>query len=114
MNNIEKNFAEVFSEFFYDSSVKETVSNLHDRFKAIVKKGKAQEMTLTKEDEQFLLHNVMLKGVPFILAERLKERLKSFEESVSEAPLLVANPSTIKRQDLLGVFHPNMMPFFPN
>ena len=105
MNNIEKNLNEIYASFFYPSNLNEVLLFLEGKFTKIVESGKAQGMTLNKESEKELMHRLLLEGLPFYIAAKLKDKLKKYEESISEQPLLLAHPSSIT--------NPKMINFIP-
>jgi len=104
MNNIEKVLDEIYSEFFYEDNLAETIETLTEKFERIVSSGKAQGMILDKQAEKDLTHRILLEGVPFVLLTKLKAKLKKYEESISEQPMLLAHPSGVENHDLLRIF----------
>ena len=41
------------------------------------------------------MHRLLLEGMPFYIYNLLKNKIKKYEESISEQPMLLANPSSI-------------------
>ena len=107
MNNIEKNLNEIYASFFYPSNLNEVLLFLEGKFTKIVESGKAQGMTLNKESEKELMHRLLLEGLPFYIAAKLKDKLKKYEESISEQPLLLAHPSSITNPKMINFIPPN-------
>ncbi len=106
MNNFEINLFEIYEQFYYPSSVEKLLNYLNDKFERITKQGIKDGLQLDKEAERELVHKLMLEGIPFYLNEQLKNKMKSFEESISEQPMLLAYPNTIKKQNLLNFINP--------
>lgn len=102
MNNIEKNLLEIYEKFYYDTSIDELMLYLNEKFEKITKAGKSEGLQLDSSAEKDLLHRLLLEGVPFYLCDKLKNKLKSFEESISEQPMLLAHPSSIKNYDVIN------------
>ena len=105
MNNVEKILHEIYSEFFYEDNLAKAIEMLSEKYDRIIISGKSQGMVLNKESEKDLIHRIMLEGVPFVILSKLKERLKTYEESISEQPMLLAHPSGVENNDYL-----NMLP----
>ncbi len=106
MNNFETNLFEIYEQFYYPSSIEKLLTYLNDKFERITKQGLKDGLQLDKEAERELVHKLMLEGIPFYLNQQLKNKMKSFEESISEQPMLLAYPNTIKKQSLLNFIDP--------
>jgi len=104
MNNVEKVLNERYSEFFYEGNLSQTMEMLSEKFEKIVNHGKSQGMVLDKQSEKDLTHRILLEGVPFVILSKLKEKLKQYEESISEQPMLLAHPSGVENKDLINLF----------
>ena len=97
MNNIEKILNEVHSSFFYQSNMEELLSFLSDKYEKIKNTAYKQGLTLDSTTERDFLHRFMLEGITSFYADKLKEKLKQFEESISEQPMLLAHPSNLEK-----------------
>ena len=107
MNNIEKNINEIYETFYYPSNLNEVLLFLDAKFSKIVEGGLKQGMTLNKESEKELVHRLLLEGLPFYICSKLKDKLKKYEESISEQPLLLAHPSIITDKKMINFIPPN-------
>jgi hypothetical protein len=100
-NNIEKNLSELLSTFFYEVNIVDLLENMNEKYEKIVRSGINSGLILDDDTEKQLIHRLMLEGVPHYLSEKLRKKLISYEESISEAPMLLAHPSGVHNQDLL-------------
>ena len=110
MNNVEKNLSEIYEKFFYDDNLLKLTTYLNDKYKSINIKAKRDGMCMAVDDERDFIHNLLKEGVNFYLCSKLKNQLREFEESVSSAPMLLANPGSIEkdlRNDLLNCLPSN-------
>ena len=95
MNNIEKNLYEIYESFYRPININEMLLFFESKFEKIKKKGESEGMILTRESEKELMHRLLLEGMPFYIYNLLKNKIKKYEESISEQPMLLANPSSI-------------------
>jgi hypothetical protein len=102
MNNIEKNLYEIYETFYYQSNLEKLLEYMNEKFTRITKQGLKDGLNLDPDTERELVHRVMLEGLPYYIQEQLRNKLKEFEESISEQPMLLAHPSGIENKDLLG------------
>jgi hypothetical protein len=102
MNNIEKNLSEFYEKFFYPSSLEELLLYLANKLEKITLSGIKGGLTLDQDAENELVHRIMLEGIPFFISDKIKIMLQSYEESISEQPLLLAHPSSVKNEDYLN------------
>ena len=107
MNNIEINLYEIYDEFYYERNIDKLLIYLNDKFERITKKGFKDGLTIDPISEKEIIHKLLLEGLPFYLHELLKIKLKSFEESISEQPMLLAYPNSIKNKNLLNFIEPD-------
>jgi hypothetical protein len=107
MNNIEKNLHELYESFYYQSNIDELLNYLNSKFENITKSGRKDGLILDPETEKQLLHRLLIEGVPFYICDKLKTKLKNYEESISEQPMLLAHPSSIKKDDLINFISPD-------
>jgi hypothetical protein len=105
MNNFEINLFEIYEQFYYPSSIDKMLTYLNEKFEKITKQGVKDGLKLDKEAERELIHKLMLEGIPYYLNEQLKNKMKSFEESISEQPMLLAYPNAVKK-NLLNFVDP--------
>jgi hypothetical protein len=98
--------SEVFSYFFYESNIEELLDSMNQKYEKIVVSGLNSGLVLDDDSEKQLIHRLMLEGVPHYLSEKLRKKLISYEESISEAPMLLAHPS--------GVHNPLLLEFLPS
>lgn len=107
MNNIEKNLSEIYSTLFYESNLNDMLTFLSEKFEKITKSGIKDGLILDKDSEKDLLHRLLLEGIPYFIFEKLKLKLKQYEESISEQPMLLAHPSGVQNQKLINLIEPN-------
>ena len=106
MNNIEKNLIELYESFYYQSNLEELLCYLNSKFENITKSGQKDGLMFDPETEKQLLHRLLIEGVPFYICDKLRTKLKKYEESISEQPMLLAHPSSIKKNDLINFINP--------
>ena len=46
-------------------------------------------MVLQEKKEKELIHKILLEGIPFYMSNLLKNKLKEYENSISEQPALI-------------------------
>ena len=102
MNTYEKLLLEIYESFFTPSNLNSLLLYLEEKFSNIIKKGESQGMTLQKKEENDLTHKILLEGVPFYMSDLLKQKLKDFENSISEQPALIANPLAVKDKKMIN------------
>ena len=102
MNTYEKLLLEIYDSFFHPSNLNSLLLYLEDKFSSIIKKGKIQGMTLQEKEEKDLIHKILLEGIPFYISTLLKQKLKDFENSISEQPALIANPLAVKDKKMIN------------
>ena len=102
MNTYEKLLLEIYESFFTPSNLNSLLLYLEEKFSNIIKKGKSQGMTLQEKEEQDLTHKILLEGIPFYMSNLLKQKLKDFENSISEQPALIANPLAVKDKKMIN------------
>ena len=102
LNNIEKNLFEIYESFFFPSNLNDFLIYFSQKFDKISKSGISQGLTLDKESEKELMHRLLLEGVPFYINRLLINKIKKYEESISEQPMLLANPSMIKEKRMVN------------
>lgn len=107
MNNIEKNLSDIMSSFYYQDNINKLLLFLSEKHEKIMLNGKKEGLTYDPSIENEFIHRLLLEGVPFFLLNSLKETLKSFEESISSQPLLLAHPSGVKNKTLLSLIDPS-------
>ena len=103
MNNLEKILDEITTSCFYKGNFEELLSFFSEKFERIVSSGTKDGLTLDEKTEKELLHKFFLEGVPYYFTNKLKEKLKSYEESISEQPMLLAHPSSILKKELINM-----------
>ena len=59
-------------------------------------------MVLQEKEEKDLIHKILLEGVPYYMSNLLKNKLKEYENSISEQPALIANPMSIKDKKMIN------------
>jgi len=96
MNNFEKVLYEVHSSFFYQTNMEVLLTFLHEKYEKIKSNASKQGLSLDNTTERDFLHRFMLEGVTSFYTEKLKEKLKEFEGSISEQPMLLAHPSSVE------------------
>ncbi len=101
MNNIEKNLYEFYEKFYYVDNLEELLLFLNQKLENITKSGEKEGLFLDQESEKQILHRLMIEGVSFYIGDKLKKKLLTYEESISEQPMLLAHPSSIKNEDLI-------------
>ena len=106
MNNIESNLNEIYEEFYYHRNIEKLLIYLNDKFERITKKGLKDGLTIDADSEREIIHKLLLEGLPYYINELLKIKLKSFEESISEQPMLLAYPNSIKNKNLINFIEP--------
>lgn len=102
MNNIEKNLYDISSSFYYQSNLNELLLFLSNKYKSITAKGLSQGMSINDESKRHLMHHLLLEGVPCYILDKLKNKLKQYEGSISEQPMLLAHPSNVKDKSYLN------------
>ena len=102
MNNIEKNLYEIYESFFRPINLNQMLLFFEGKFEKIKNKGESEGMILTKESEKELMHRLLLEGMPFYIVNILKQTLKKYEGSISEQPMLLANPSAINDKRMVN------------
>ena len=102
MNTYEKLLLEIYESFFTQNNLNSLLLYLEEKFSNIIKKGESQGMTLQKKEENDLIHKILLEGIPFYMSNLLKQKLKDFENSISEEPALIANPLAIKDKKMIN------------
>jgi len=102
MNTYEKLLLEIYESFFTQNNLNSLLLYLEEKFSNIIKKGESQGMTLQKKEENDLIHKILLEGIPFYMSNLLKQKLKDFENSISEQPALIANPLAIKDKKMIN------------
>ncbi len=107
MNNIEKLLDEIASTSFYKGNFEEVLEFFSEKYDKIVLAGKKDGLDLDEKTEKELLHKFLLEGVPFYFTNKLRQRLKSYEESISEQPMLLAHPSSVTKKDLINLIQPD-------
>lgn len=80
---------------YYPTNLNQFLLFFSSKYSKITQSGLQEGLTLPPEAEKDLLHRILLEGIPFFLAQLLKQKLKVFEESISEQPMLLAHPSNI-------------------
>ena len=106
MNNLEKVLDEITTTSFYKGNFEELIAFFAEKFDKIVNSGIKDGLSLDEKTEKDLLHKFLLEGVPFYFTNKLKQKLKSYEESISEQPMLLAHPSSITKKELLNMIQP--------
>jgi hypothetical protein len=114
MNNFESNLYEIYEQFYYPSNIDKLLTFLNEKFEKITKQGVKDGLNLDKDAERELIHKLMLEGIPFYINEQLKNKMKQFEESISEQPMLLAYPNAIKKQNLLNFLNPKYISILVN
>jgi hypothetical protein len=107
MNNIEKLLDEIATTSFYKGNFEEVLQFFSDKYDKIVQAGQKDGLGLDEKTEKELLHKFLLEGVPFYFTNKLRQRLKSYEESISEQPMLLAHPSSVTKKDLINLIQPD-------
>jgi hypothetical protein len=102
LNNIEKNIYSIHESFYYPSNLNALLLFLETKYTKILSSGLQQGMTINKESERELMHRLLLEGIPFYISSLLKTKLKQYEESISEQPMLLAHPSSVKDKSMLN------------
>ena len=102
MNTYEKLLFEIYESFFIPSNLNSLLLYLEEKFSKIIKRGENQGMTLQDKEEQDLLHKILLEGIPFYMSNLLKQKLKDYENSISEQPALIANPMAVKDKKMIN------------
>ena len=102
MNTYEKLLLEIYESFFTPNNLNSLLLYLEEKFSKIIKKGESQGMTLQEKEEKDLIHKILLEGIPFYMSNLLKQKLKDFENSISEQPALIANPLAIKDKKMIN------------
>ena len=101
MNNIERNLFEIYETFYYQFNIEKLLVYLNDSFQRITKLGMKDGLTVDAEAEREIVHRIMLEGVPHYIQRELRNKLKEYEESISEQPMLLAHPSGVENKDYL-------------
>lgn len=103
MNTYEKQLFDIYSSLFTQDNLNKLLLFLEDKYSKIIKRGEEQGFTMNdKKEETDLLHKILLEGVPFYLSSLLKQKLKDYENSISEQPALVANPYNVKDKRMIN------------
>lgn len=102
LNNIEKNIYSIHESFYYPSNLNALLLFLEAKYTKILSSGLQQGMTVNKESERELMHRLLLEGIPFYISSLLKTKLKQYEESISEQPMLLAHPSSVNDKSMLN------------
>ena len=102
MNTYEKQIFEIYDSFFTQSNLNSLLLFLEEKFSKILKKGESQGMVLQEKEEKDLIHKILLEGIPFYMSNLLKNKLKEYENSISEQPALIANPMSIKDKKMIN------------
>ncbi len=102
MNNIEKNLHEYYSTFYYPKNIEELLLYMNSKYQNIVDSGLKSGLQLDSESEKQLLHRLIIEGISYFIADKLKKKMLSYEESISEQPMLLAHPSGVTNQDYLN------------
>lgn len=107
MNNIEKLLDEIATTSFYKGNFDEVLEFFSEKYDRIVQSGQKDGLKLDEKSEKELLHKFLVEGVPFFFTNKLRQRLKTYEESISEQPMLLAHPSSITKKELINLIEPN-------
>lgn len=102
MNTYEKLLFEIYESFFTPDNLNKLLLYLEEKFDKIIKKGQSQGMILQEKEENDLTHKILLEGVPFYMSNLLRQKMKDFENSISEQPALIANPLSIKDKNMIN------------
>ena len=102
MNTYERQIYEIYQSFFTPSNLNSLLLFLDEKFSKIVKRGESQGMVLQEKEELDLIHKILLEGIPFYISNLLRQKLKDFENSISEQPALIANPIGVKDKKMLN------------
>ena len=102
MNTYEKQLYEIYDSFFTQSNLNDLLLFLEDKFSKILKKGESQGLSLKEEEEKDIVHKILLEGIPFYMSNLLKNKLKEYENSISEQPALIANPMSVTDKKMLN------------
>ena len=102
MNTYEKLLYEIYESFFTPDNLNSLLLYLEEKFSKIIKKGESQGMILQEKEENDLTHKILLEGIPFYMSNLLKQKMKDFENSISEQPALIANPLAVKDKDMIN------------
>ena len=102
MNTYEKLLYEIYESFFTPDNLNKLLLYLEEKFDKIIKKGQSQGMILQEKEENDLTHKILLEGVPFYMSNLLRQKMKDFENSISEQPALIANPLSIKDKNMIN------------
>jgi hypothetical protein len=106
MNNIEKLLDEISTTSYYKGNFEEVLEFFTEKYDKIMQAGLKDGLGLDENTEKELLHKFLLEGVPFYFTNKLRQRLKSYEESISEQPMLLAHPSSVTKKDLINLIQP--------
>ena len=93
---------EIYESFFTPDNLNSLLLYLEDKFSKIIKKGESQGMILQEKEENDLTHKILLEGVPFYMSNILRQKMKDFENSISEQPALIANPLAVKDKNMIN------------
>ena len=102
MNTYEKLLFEIYESFFTPDNLNKLLLYLEEKFDKIIKKGQSQGMILQEKEENDLTHKILLEGIPFYMSNLLRQKMKDFENSISEQPALIANPLSIKDKNMIN------------
>ena len=102
MNTYEKLLYEIYESFFTPDNLNKLLLYLEEKFDKIIKKGQSQGVVLQEKEENDLTHKILLEGVPFYMSNLLRQKMKDFENSISEQPALIANPLSIKDKNMIN------------
>ena len=102
MNTYEKLLYEIYESFFTPDNLNSLLLYLEEKFSKIIKKGESQGMILKEKEESDLIHKILLEGVPFFMSNILRQKMKDFENSISEQPALIANPLAVKDKNMIN------------
>ena len=102
LNNIEKNLYEIYESFFLPSNLNDFLTYFSQKFNKIAEKGTSEGLKLEKESEKELINRLLIIGVPFYINNLLITKIKTYEESISQQPMLLANPSMIIEKKMIN------------
>ena len=102
MNTYEKQIYEIYDSFFSPDNLNTLLLFLEEKYSKILKKGESQGMVLQEKEEKDLIHKILLEGIPYYISNLLKNKLKEYENSISEQPALIANPMSIKDKKMIN------------
>lgn len=88
---------------YYPTNLNQFLLYFESQYNKITQRGIKQGLSLPPEAEKDLLHRILLEGIPIFISQLLKKKLKVFEESISEQPMLLAHPSNITDQKVINI-----------